>query len=729
MSQIIFDLALSGAKKIVTMADDMLKKAVSEKGESQKIEFPETAFYFPVAHALLGHEVKTLKDIQIPLNEAKALIKTEGFTNSKLAQLGVLDSGLAALLGTEIITGIRYLNNQEPQKDCNGFFSDTILRTLGIQLVDGRLPGFAAILGASKDSKTAVEIVREFQKRNILVFAGSATDGKSIIDQLIEEKVEMGWDNYIVPYGRDTVSAVYPLSWALRGAMTFGGIKPGNAAACLKYTKERVFAFALTLGNVDEFKVAAGAAAINLGFPVIADTDVPEIMHTGLCTYETLVKELDYKKIPQKCIDVRGVKVKISKIPVPVPFAAAFEGERVRKEQTHVEFGSKYSTAFEYLKMNEMKDVQDGLIKVIGPDADTVKPTETGPAALPLGIVVEVAGRKMQKDFEPVLERQIHHFINFAMGIFHMGQRDQIWVRISKDSFASGFRVKHFGEILRAKFLEDYPALVDKVQVTIYTDKKEIDKLLPEIQQAFNERDERLAGLTDDSVDTFYSCTLCQSYAPNHVCVISPEKLGLCGAYNWLDGKAAYEINPKGMNQPISKGDLLDPVNGEWQGVNKFVYDNSNKSIERFFNYAIMEFPTTSCGCFECIVAVLPECNGVMVVNRGYTGMTPIGMTFTSLASSVGGGSQTPGFLGVGRIYLASKKFLVPEGGFHRVVWMTKELKEVLSDRLKKRSQELDTPDFFDKIADETVTTDSAQLIEYLQKVDHPALKMPPIIK
>jgi len=258
MSQIIFDLALSGAKKIVTMADDMLKKAVSEKGESQKIEFPETAFYFPVAHALLGHEVKTLKDIQIPLNEAKALIKTEGFTNSKLAQLGVLDSGLAALLGTEIITGIRYLNNQEPQKDCNGFFSDTILRTLGIQLVDGRLPGFAAILGASKDSKTAVEIVREFQKRNILVFAGSATDGKSIIDQLIEEKVEMGWDNYIVPYGRDTVSAVYPLSWALRGAMTFGGIKPGNAAACLKYTKERVFAFALTLGNVDEFKVAAG---------------------------------------------------------------------------------------------------------------------------------------------------------------------------------------------------------------------------------------------------------------------------------------------------------------------------------------------------------------------------------------------------------------------------------------------------------------------------------------
>ncbi|MFH0807206.1 MAG: acetyl-CoA decarbonylase/synthase complex subunit alpha/beta [Elusimicrobiota bacterium] len=703
-------------------------KAVKEKGPGQKVEFPETAFYFPMAYALLGHEVKTLNDISVPLNEAKSLIKMDTSVNSRLASLGVLESGLSALLGAEIITGIKYLYKQEPQPDCEGFFPDTILRTLGIQLVDGRLPGFAAILGAAPDNKTAVELIREFQKRNILMFVGASSNGKSIIDQLKEEKVEMGWDNYIVPYGRDTASAIYPLNWAIRGAMTFGGVKPGNAKECLAYTKERVFAFGLTLGPLDDIKVAAGAGAIDLGFPIIADTEVPEILSSGLTTHETLVKELNYKKIVPRCIEVRGVKVKMSKIPIPVPFAAAFEGERVRKEQAHVEFGGKHSTAFEYLRMKNMNEVEDGKIEIIGPDADTVKPSDKGPAALPLGIVVEVAGRKMQKDFEPVLERQIHHFINFAMGIFHIGQRDQIWVRISKDAFSAGFRLKHMGEILHAKLLEDFPALVDKVQVLIYTDKEKVEKLLPDIQKSFETRDQRLADLTDESVDLFYSCTLCQSYAPNHVCVITPEKLGLCGAYNWLDGKAAYEINPKGMNQPIKKGELLNAVCGEWKGVNEFVFDNSHKSIEKFNNYAIMESPTTSCGCFECIVAVLPECNGVMVVNRGYTGMTPIGMTFTTLAGSVGGGNQTPGFLGVGRIYLASKKFLVPEGGFHRIVWMPKELKEILKDKLTKRAQELGTPDFVDKIADETIATESAELLEFLKKCNHPALKLPPLL-
>jgi len=730
MSKIVASAAIRGAKEIVKEAERLVNNAIAEKGESQKIEFPDTAFYLPMANALLGVEVKTLKDIWIPLKEARSLLPDVPSNSLWLPYLGdTLNAGIATLLAEEIICAIRYLYNQEPQPDCEGFFSDTILRTLGIQLVDGRMPGFAAILGAAPDNKTAVEIIRELQKRNILIFVGSSTDGKSIIDQLKAENIQMGWDNYIVPYGRDTITAIYPLNWAIRGAMTFGGIKPGKAKECLLYTKARVFAFGLALGFVDDMKYATGAGAINMGFPVISDTDIPQILPTGICTYEHLVKEPDYSKIVPRSIEVRGVKVKVSKIPVPVPFAAAFEGERIRKEQTYVEFGSKYSTAFEYLRMRAMDEIQDGKIEIIGPDIDSVSPSSPDKIpAMPLGIIVEVAGRKMQKDFEPILERQIHHYLNFAMGIFHMGQRNMNWIRISKDAYNSGFRLKHFGEILHAKLLEDYPSLVDKVQVFIYTDKNEVEKYLQEAKAAYEERDTRLAGLTDESVDVFYSCTLCQSYAPNHVCVITPEKLGLCGAYNWLDGKAAYEINPRGMNQPITKGELIDPIKGEWKGVNEFVYMKSNKSVERFCNYSIMESPTTSCGCFECIIALLPECNGFMVVNRGYTGMTPVGMTFTTLAGSVGGGNQTPGFLGVGRLYLTSKKFLVPEGGLQRIVWITKELKDLLGDKLKKRAEELGIPDLIDKIADETITTDTNKLLEYLQSVNHPALSMPPLI-
>jgi len=393
-----------------------------------------------------------------------------------------------------------------------------------------------------------------------------------------------------------------------------------------------------------------------------------------------------------------------------------------------VKFGGKYTTAFEFLRMRPMDGVQDGKIELVGPDCDAV---ELG-GAMPLGICIEVAGRKMQEDFEPVLERQVHELLNHAMGLFHMGQRNLAWVRISKDAFKSGLRLRHFGELLRGEYLQKFPAIVDKVQVTIYTDQEKIDRILEDARPVWDARDKRVAGMTDESVDIFYSCTLCQSYAPNHVCIISPERLGLCGAYNWLDGKAAYEINPAGPNQPVQKGRVIDEVKGQWENVNQFVYQTSNKTVERFNAYSLMEDPMTSCGCFECIMAILPEqtgeLHGVMIVNREFPGMTPCGMPFTTLAGTVGGGLQTPGFLGIGRLYVVSKKFISAEGGLPRVLWMPKELKEALGDQIKARAEELGLEDFYEKIADETVTTTMEELMPWLEAQGHPALKMPSLM-
>ncbi|OGS43407.1 MAG: CO dehydrogenase/CO-methylating acetyl-CoA synthase complex subunit beta [Elusimicrobia bacterium RIFOXYD2_FULL_34_15] len=725
MSKIVAAAVNRGSIKIVKEAEDFLNKAISEKSESQKIEFPDTAFFFPMAYALLGAEVKTLGDIKPVLQEAKSLLHDAPTESIWLPYLGdTLDSGIATLLAEEIIVGLRYLYKQEPQADCIGFFSDTILRQLGIQLVDGRMPGFAAILGAAPDNKIAVDIVREFQKRQILTFVGSQTNGRSIIDQLKEENVEMGWDNYIVPYGRDTITGIYPLHWAIRGALTFGGHRKGEALKCLKYCKDRVFAFGLTLGFIDDVKYATGAGAIDMGFPIIADTDIPEIRPTGICTYEHLVKELDYKKIVPVCIETRGVKVKVSEIPIPVPYSAAFEGERVRREQTYVEFGGKYTTAFEYVTTKSADEITDGKIEVVGPEIDDAKEG----SALPIGIYIEVAGRKMQKEFESIVERQVHTFLNEAKGIFHMGQRDMIWVRISKEAKTKGFKIKHLGVILHARIHEIFGAIIDKAQIHIYTKQEEVDKLLPTSRETFKFRDERIGAMTDESVDTFYSCTLCQSFAPNHLCIVKPERLGLCGAYNWLDCKASYEVNPTGPNQPVLKGTVMDEKRGEWEGINNWVKSKSNSALERFHGYSIMTYPETSCGCFECIGAIVPEANGFMVVNREYSGMTPLGMTFSTLAGSVGGGNQTPGFMGFGRLYITSKKFIAADGGLKRIVWMPKELKEALADKIKTRAQEEGIPDFLDKIADETIATDTEKLLEFLQKVNHPALTMDPLM-
>jgi acetyl-CoA synthase len=726
MSKIVAEAVIRGAHDIVNEASLFLDKAIKENGVEEKIEFPSTAFYLPMANALLNAKAEKLKDLIPILEHAKSLLPQVPSEKLWLPYLGdALNAGMATLFSEEIIMALRYLYAEEPQKDCNGFFTDTIMRTLGIQLVDGRMAGFAAVLGAAPDNKTAVEIVRALQQRNILTFVGSSANGRSIIDQLLEENVQMGWDNYIVPYGRDTVSAIYPLNWAIRSALTFGGIKAGQAQKCLMYTKERVFAFGLVLGPLDDRKYATGAGAINMGFPIIADTDIPEIKPSGITTYEALVKELDHKKIVPRCIEVRGVKVKVSTIDIPLPYSAAFEGERVRREQMHAEFGSKASLAFEFLYTKPLNEIEDGKIKLVGNDIDCLP---AGQKSMPLAIIVEVAGRKMQKDFEPILERQIHRFVNYAMGLMHVGQRSMNWIRISKDSYEKGFRIKHIGTILHSMIHQEYSAIVDKVQVTLYTGKEDVERLLPLALKAYEERDERLGGMTDESVDIFYSCLLCQSFAPNHVCIITPERLGLCGAYSWLDGKASYEITPTGPNQPVSKGQALDQEKGQWENINSFVYNKTNKFVQSVSMYSIIDSPQTSCGCFECIVAIIPEANGVMVVHRDYSGMTPSGMSFTTLAGSVGGGVQTPGFLGVGKLYLISRKFISAEGGLKRLVWMPKELKDVLSDRLKARCAEIGEPDLLDKIADETITTDASQLNEYLKKVNHPALTMSPLV-
>lgn len=720
-------LMVSGAKKLYAEADEFLDKAIKEKGPTSQVGFPETAFYLPLANALLGLEAKTLSDAKQILSAAGTLLADIPADENKWETFlkDALNSGVSAILAEEVICALRYLYGKEPQEGCPGFLPDTLLRSLGIQLVDGRISGIAVILGKAPDKKSAVDIVRDLQKRNILTLVGGNVDGVSIVDQLRDGGLNMGMESYVVPFGRDTVSIVYVLNFAIRAALTFGGIKAGNAKACVDYVRERVPAFVLLLGGVDEVKAATGAGALAAGVPIITDLDLPEVKVPGVCAHEEcLIKEIDYGKIVQKAIETRGIKIKITQIPIPVPCSAAFEGERVRKENTFVQFGGKYSPAFEYLKMRKMDEVEDGRISVIGPEIDLIKEGSN----VPLGIIIEVAGRKMAQDYEPILERQIHKFLNYAMGIFHMGQRDMNWIRISKDAKKAGFKIRHFGDLLAAKFHDEYGAIVDKVQVRLITDEKEAKRLLPEARKAYTARDERLAGMTDESVETFYSCTLCQSFAPDHVCVVSPERLGLCGAYSWLDAKAAYEITPTGGNQPIRKDKVVDAVKGIWEGINTFVYDKSHQRISQISIYSLIESPMTSCGCFECIVAILPETNGVMVVNREYALDTPAGMKFTTLANMVGGGNQTPGFLGVGRLYILSKKFISAEGGLKRIVWMPKELKEALGDRLKKRCEEIGEHDLLDKIADEAVATDITELVQYLEKVNHPALKMPPLM-
>jgi acetyl-CoA synthase len=751
MSRYIATRAIRGANALVTEAELMLHKALKEKGPDTPVSFPNTAYYIPVIGGMTNVQVEKLGQLEEVIQHAHGLLHPAPSENKWTPYLGeTLDSGMATLLAAETIEVIRFIYGLQPEPmpgltlagatqygdqngsgHLNGPIDDIRLRSWGIQLVDGRMPGFAAIVGAAKSNEVAVKIVRELQRRNILCFLSGNVNGRSIIHQLMEEGVELGYDTYTVPFGTDTISAIYALGFATRSALTFGGLKMGQAREILLYNRARVFAFVLALGEVDDLKYAAAAGAINYGFPVIADTVIPEILPTGVTTFEHVVsmpfEEIDGKddlekaeRLVQKCIEVRGVKLKLTEVPVPVPYGSAFEGEVVRRNDMRVEFGGKNARCFEYLEMADLEDVVDGKVEVVGPDFSNIPPQ----GYMDMGIVARVAGRQMQKDFEPVLERQFHYFVNGASGIQHIGQRDIAWIRISNAAAEKGFNLEHFGKILHARFHADFGAIVDKVQVTIYTDPANVEEWLVKARAAYDYRNKRLADLTDDKVEEFYSCTLCQSFAPNHVCVVSPERLGLCGAYNWLDCKASFSINPTGPNQPIKLGKLIDPKKGYWTGTNEYAVIGSHGVVNEVTMYSIMENPMTACGCFECIVMLIPEANGVMVVSREDPSMTPAGMTFSTLAGIAGGGLQTPGVMGVGKFYLTSPKFISADGGFKRIVWMSSVLKQMMAEEFKAVTARESDPDLLNKIADERSVTTVDELMTWLAEHDHPALTM-----
>ncbi|MFC1865265.1 acetyl-CoA decarbonylase/synthase complex subunit alpha/beta [Chloroflexota bacterium] len=734
MSKIIASAAIRGAHKIVSHAEKEWQEAMDKWGADEPVGFPNTAYYLPVIYGILGIKVEKLKDMQQVLERCKTLLPPMVKEHHHLPYLApALDSGMATFFAGEIIEAIRYLKmpdfytKTEDPLDDNiwlGAADDVILRKRGIEFVDGTAPGFAAILGAAPTNEIAVQIAQELQQKNLYVFMSAEHEGKTFSQQLVESGVQIGWPTRLVSFGPEVSATVFAMGFATRAAMSFGGVEPGDFRKILIYNKERIFAFAMPLGNITDEWYANAAGAVNWGFPTIADTPIPEILPTGICTYEHVVSNVPHDRIVARAIEVRGLKVAIADVPVPVAYGPAFEGERVRGDDVYLECGGGRTQMVELVTTKGMDKVEDGKIEVVGPDISDV---EAG-SKLPLAISVNVAGREMQEDFEPILERQIHHLINYAQGVMHIGQRDIAWLRVSKSAVEKGFKLSHIGDILHSKLHQDFGRIFDKIQVTLYTDADKVKEIVEEAKDIYSRRDTRIEGMTDETTETYYSCTLCQSFAPSHVCVISPERTGLCGSYNWMDCKAAFEISPTGPNQPVEKGEVIDAKLGQWKGVNDFVVKASRGKIDHYNFYSIINDPMTTCGCCEAIAAVLPICNGVMTVNREFMDMTPCGMKFTTLAGTIGGGVSSPGFVGHGKYNVTQRKFLNAEGGIKRLVWMPKMLKEEIAERFNARAEEMGIPNLLDMVADETIGTTEEEILPFLQEKGHPALTMEPIM-
>ena len=396
---------------------------------------------------------------------------------------------------------------------------------------------------------------------------------------------------------------------------------------------------------------------------------------------------------------------------IPVDVGVIYEGERIRWAQAHMELGGpRVDKKFELVRAKPLEEVKDGEIKVIGPD---IKDMEK--RSYPIGIYIEVAGKEVEEELEGVIERRIHEYCNYIEGLMHVNQRYDVWLRLSEKSYKKGLNsFKLIGKVLYRLFKSELP-FIEKIQITFITDPKKVDEMYDMALKVYEARDARARGLRDEDVEEFYGCNLCQSFAPTHSCVITPQRYANCGAISWFDGRAAARVDPKGPIFKIPKGECLDPFRGEYSGANESLKKNTMGEITRVWLYTAFGYPHTSCGCFEAVAFYIPEVDGLGIVHRGFKEKTVNGLTFSVLADSTAGGRQVDGFHGISFEYMRSPKFLQADGGWNRIVWMPESAKERVKDFIPK--------EVVDKIATEKDVSNIAELKAFLKEKGHPVVE------
>ncbi len=578
-------------------------------------------------------------------------------------------------------------------------------RKQGLAFIDGSISGYALLLGS--DTKKTLPVLESLTQRRIVVFVVEEV----LQNSLRENDLSLGWDSGII-----ALQMTNALGCIARVAQTFGNVEEPDDV--MKFARERLLGFTLLLDEATPERLGLAEAALSFGCPLISDAHLPQSIEDWEipADYRAVVGSVKPHDIVQIGIEERGLKIQVPLPELPLNYSTDFSGQVVRDDSC-----GACLTGVELVATGE--NIVDGRVTLIGPDLDIAAKDNQ-----PYAMIIEVSGREMQPDFEPVLERQIETILNDADGITHRGQRSMVTLRIAQKAIDKGLRLHHLGEILHARLHNEFGNILSRVQISITTEPAKIQAIQEKAQAVYENRDKRLGSLKDEDVDTFYTCNLCQTIAAGHLCIISPEHPGVCGAVDWMDARAAVSIQPVGSNKAVKKEGLLNAQLGQWESINQIARQESGGAISAYSLYSLMQDPGSACGDFECITAMLPLSNGVMVIEHSYEGMTPSGMEWTMLYEMIGAGAPMPGFLGHSKRAMGTLKFISADGGWRRIVWMNHSLREELRPVLEALAAEAGLTGFVDMIATEQNSIDEGEILLFLETAGHPVLTMEPMM-
>ena len=224
---VLTDLIYGGSNAVAGLTEGAVNDAIAKYGADKEIAFPDTAYFFPTIYAATGVKVKTLGDLPACVGVLKSLITNQ----EDLGQ--ALNAGLATAVGAEILEGLKYVDGAKPYENESGigFVSDPIIRSLGVPLVTGDIPGVAVVLGKAENPEDAVKVVKDYQSKGIMTFMVG-----DVIEQCAEGGVKMGLEFRVIPLGHDVTAVIHVVTVAIRAALIFGNVQPGGLPGLLAYT-------------------------------------------------------------------------------------------------------------------------------------------------------------------------------------------------------------------------------------------------------------------------------------------------------------------------------------------------------------------------------------------------------------------------------------------------------------------------------------------------------------
>ncbi|MCL1802551.1 MAG: hypothetical protein FWG30_02745 [Eubacteriaceae bacterium] len=688
---VLEDLAASESALLLSQAQEALGNAAEKHGFEARLPYT-----LQLMHALRGISVLDLSDLQKALYEKPEIMPAEGALGS------AFNEGLYALLWLESLQALEHMDDAEAFS--LNYMPDADIRDLAVPLARGDVPAIALIIGQTKDDKAFEGLVRKYQESGAVVFLAGSAAG-----QAKNCSIKGGKEYRVFSFA----SCSQAFAAILRFAEIFSESSGGSISSLFSFSKSSLPVFLNILGEVSGIAAACAASCMALGFPAIAEAGL------GSAYVPTAYESSNgIGKMADISFRLRGIEAVERESFAANAYSPSFQNEAVMPGELHAQLGWPENSGFllffsrsDWPGNSQVETKGYGLI-----DGSS------------LSILVECHGPNIEHEFELFAEKQLSIWINRIEGVSLSMNFGSATLRISKAAYDKGFTDESLGQSIYSQVIKEYGDIVSKCRVTIITEQSLSENIEANVAAPLTKiRSERLSELTDENVKLFYACTACRKYQSSHFCAITPEKPGICGAVDYYSAYSEHALS-KG-NSPsimaIAKGEASDALLGRYAEVDATL----EKGYKNVAIYSLMQDPMPSIGAFECISAVEPSTSGVLAVPKDYSGATPMGLRFSELAFMASAAKQAPGAMGHSKSYIASKKYLQPEGGIIRVVWMPKSLKDEYRDEINLRAKELTgIEDFAEMICDESIGVTLEELKRHLQDTKHPVSTMPILV-